>query len=95
MNEFSKLVEYDIVALQETWLKSKTIISYKGYTIFRNDRANDLGNGDGTAILCRSSLDSSLVNLNLSNKGVEFTVAVNKIIFNNKKLLVLSTYRLP
>ena len=90
MNEFSKLVlEYDIVARDLAQIG----ITYKGDTTFRTDRANDLGNGGGTAILCRSSLDLSLVNLNPpNNKGVEFTVMINKIIFNNKKCCWLYLY---
>jgi len=58
LNEFFNLIlEYDIVAPQETWLKSRIITSYKGYTIFRNDKPNNLGNNEGTALFCKSSIN--------------------------------------
>ncbi len=54
--EFSDiLVQFDIIILTETWLKSTDTFEFQDFATFRCDRADDSGYG-GVLILIRKSL---------------------------------------
>lgn len=89
------ILNFDIICLQETWLKNKDVTEFGGYEVLRGDRLVDVGGG--TAIICRSSLDPSLIKLHFIDSSVFEYVScvVNKIKINNKLLLIISVYRPP
>lgn len=95
LTEFKSLItDFDIVCLQETWLKHKDILLMAGFLSIRQDRPSDQIGG-GTAIFCRTDLDPSNMALSgLDRLRLEFSsILVNKISFNNKKLIIVSVYR--
>lgn len=87
------ILNYDIICLQETWLKSRDVTEFGGFEVLRGDRLVEMGGG--TAIICRSSLDPSLYRLNFVDFSVFECIScvVNKIRINNKPLLIISFYR--
>lgn len=99
MGKLSELSNFilnrDIVCLQETWLKAKDITAFGGYHVFRNDR--ELVTGGGVAIICRSTLDPSVIKLQcLEMAELEYSaVIINKVRIGGKKLVVISAYRPP
>lgn len=95
-NEFSNFIlDFDIICLQETWLKPKDITEIGGYEILRNDRLDIIGGG--TAILCRSALDPCLLNISSMDRRLfEFSLCVvNRVRLHNKPLLIVSIYKPP
>lgn len=67
LTEFKNLIaDFDIVCLQETWLKHKDILPMVGFRSIRRDRPIDQIGG-GTAIFCRTELDP--FNMTLSGLG--------------------------
>lgn len=89
------ILNYNVICLQKTWLKNKDVIEFGGFEVLRGDRLVDVGGG--VAIICRSSLDPSLIRLNFMDTQVFEYVScvINKIRINNKPLLVISIYRPP
>lgn len=96
MNEVSNFIlEYDVICLQETWLKQKAITEFGEYEVLRSDRPFEMGGG--TAIICRSSLDPFVFKLQfLESELFEYSSCIiNKIKIHNKPVLILSIYRSP
>lgn len=94
--EFSNfMLTYDIICLQETWLRSRDVTEFGGYEVLRGDRQGEVGGG--IAIICRASLDPSLIKLNCIDLSVFEYVSciVNKIKICSKPLLLISIYRPP
>lgn len=87
---------FDVACLQETWLGDKDKLSLSGFQTFRQDRLSDRI-GRGTAVLCRSSLDLSFLQLSwLGQLGFEASlIVVNKLSFYDKHLVVNSIYKPP
>ncbi|KYM98819.1 hypothetical protein ALC62_10466 [Cyphomyrmex costatus] len=96
-NELSNSIsEYDIVCLQETWLKPDHRIGFTGYKTIRSDRCG-MRSGGGTAVICRNGLDPLQVgHVPKFFHGVEMTavsVKIREILVD--RILIVSLYKPP
>ena len=81
--------KYDIVAIQETWLKEKSKISFDSYEIIRNDRKNR--QAGGVMFLIKNTLQIQTKNLTLYQNG-HCEVQVIQIKLSNGVIDILNIY---
>ena len=77
--------KYDVIAIQETWLKKKIAIPHTGYKVI--DLFSDQTKGSGTRILVKSDIQCYQERVYLNN-----IVEIKLITNSNKHLFFISAY---
>lgn len=96
LGEFSNFIlKYDIICLQETWLRNKDITAFHNFMVLRSGRESSIG--EGTTIICRPDLDPSVAQLQfLEEESFEYTAIIaNKLLVLSKRVMIISIYRPP
>jgi len=95
--EISILIrKYHVICLQETWLNCNNRISFKDFSVFRNDRPLPRTGGGGSMILCRDRLDPIRLNAErLIVTGCELTVVSLKINKRKPERIIVASFYKP
>jgi len=100
MGKFAEISDFiqrfDIVCLQETWLRQSNKTSFKEYIVFRNDR-NDLRMGGGSMIICKKSLNPLEHRIN-SASFLSYDISIISILdskISHDRIYIISLYKPP
>jgi len=85
---------FDLICLQETWLRQSNKISFKNYVIFRNDRS-DMKMEGGSMIICKKFLNLLVHRIeseNLQNCDITMiSIVDNKL--HHERIYFVSFYK--